>query len=59
MDNLLNVRGLAKKLSVSTRTVHRHLTNKMFPFAIKVGGAWRFKEEDVEKWIEKNKIDKR
>ena len=49
--SFLTVKELSLKLGVSEKTVYRMLTAKTIPFAIKIGGQWRFNSEKIEKWI--------
>ncbi|WP_321368367.1 helix-turn-helix domain-containing protein [uncultured Desulfuromusa sp.] len=46
----LTVKELSIKLGVSEKTVYRMITSKSIPFAIKIGGQWRFNSEKIEKW---------
>jgi excisionase family DNA binding protein len=55
MLELLTVNELSKILKISSRTLYRMIDDEQLPFAIKLGGIWRFKKEDVEKWIELKK----
>jgi len=47
----LTVKELSIKLGISEKTVYRMITSKSIPFAIKIGGQWRFNTEKIEKWI--------
>lgn len=47
----LTVKGLAAKIDVSEKTIYRMINDKSIPFAIKIGGQWRFNSEKIEKWI--------
>lgn len=51
MDTILNIEEVAEFLRVSDRTVRRLLAADELP-AFKVGGAWRFRREDLTAWIE-------
>lgn len=46
----LTVRELALKLGVSEKTVYRMINTQSIPFAIKIGGQWRFNAEKIDKW---------
>lgn len=46
MDNLLTVRQLQERLQVDRITIYRLLANGRLS-GVKVGGQWRFREEDV------------
>lgn len=49
--SFLTVKELSLKLGVSEKTVYRMVAAKTIPFAIKIGGQWRFNSEKIEKWI--------
>ena len=46
----LTVKELSAKLDVSEKTVYRMINSKSIPFAIKIGGQWRFNTEKIEEW---------
>lgn len=48
----ITVKDLADKLSVSDKTIYRMINDHRIPFAIKIGGQWRFNINEVERWIE-------
>ena len=47
----LTVKDLSIKLGVSEKTIYRMISARAIPFAIKIGGQWRFNTEKIEKWI--------
>ncbi|WP_375612860.1 MULTISPECIES: helix-turn-helix domain-containing protein [unclassified Bartonella] len=49
--DILTVEEVARYLKVTERHVYKLLSDRKIP-AFKVGGAWRFKREQLEKWIE-------
>jgi PTS system nitrogen regulatory IIA component len=52
MDRLfVGVRELAQHMGVSEKTIYRMLNDNQIPFAVKIGGQWRFRADSVEKWI--------
>ena len=51
MDTLLNIEEVAELLRISNRTVRRLLAADELS-AFKVGGTWRFRQEDLDAWIE-------
>ena len=51
-DQVLTVKEVAEYLKVNDRTVYRMATAGKIP-AFKVGSSWRFKQTEIEKWIEK------
>lgn len=56
METLLTIDELAQFIRVSTRTIYRMLDDGELPFAIKLKGSWRFRESDVQGWLESQKI---
>lgn len=50
----LTVREVAVLLSVDEKTVYRLAKKRALP-GFKVAGAWRFKKEDLDAWIERQK----
>ena len=50
----MSVRDVAEYLNVDEKTVYRLLKRGELP-AFKVSGTWRFKQEDIEEWIEQQK----
>ncbi|MCX6154105.1 MAG: helix-turn-helix domain-containing protein [Candidatus Kapabacteria bacterium] len=53
-DNLITPAELASQLSISMATVYRLIETRKIPF-YKIGGSLRFKQDDVEKYIELNR----
>lgn len=45
---LLTLDQLAYYLKLSPRTIHRLLEKNALPFAMKIQGSWRFREEDIQ-----------
>jgi excisionase family DNA binding protein len=50
----MTVRQVAAYLNVNQKTVHRLAQRRELP-SFKVAGAWRFKRDDIEQWIERQK----
>ena len=50
----MTVRQVAAYLNVNEKTVDRLAQRRELP-AFKVAGAWRFKREDIDLWIERQK----
>lgn len=50
MEELLTIEELSDKLKVSKSTVYRWVHYDFIPH-IKLGGAVRFKEKSVDKWL--------
>ena len=53
-ERTLTIKELAKYLSVTERTIYNLLERGELP-GFKVGANWRFRKEDIDKWIEDNK----
>lgn len=52
MDSIfIGVKELALGMSVSEKTIYRMLNDNQFPFAVKIGGQWRFRADSVNQWI--------
>jgi PTS system nitrogen regulatory IIA component len=52
MDSIfIGVKELALRMGVSEKTIYRMLNDNQFPFAVKIGGQWRFRADSVNKWI--------
>lgn len=53
-DRALTIRQVADYLQVTERTIYKLTWAGQLP-GFKVGNTWRFKKEDIDKWIEANK----
>jgi len=51
----MTVRDVARYLSVVEKTVYRLAQRGELP-GFRVAGAWRFKRQDIEHWIEEQKV---
>lgn len=51
MKQLLTAEDVAKILQVNTQTVYQLKARHQIPF-VKIGGAVRFDEEQIQEWIE-------
>lgn len=47
----LAIKDVALKLGVSDKTIYRMLNENQLPFAVKIGGQWRFRADAMEDWI--------
>lgn len=54
IDDILTIQDVAKYLKLNEKTAYRLVAEGKLP-GFKVGGAWRFRREDLETWIEKQK----
>jgi len=53
-DSLMTVEEVAKYLKVEQSTIYTWAKEGKIP-GIKIGRFWRFKEEDIDKWLEQRK----
>ncbi|MBU0482211.1 MAG: helix-turn-helix domain-containing protein [Proteobacteria bacterium] len=52
MDRIfIGVKEMAASMGVSEKTIYRMLTDNQFPFAVKIGGQWRFRADSVDRWL--------
>ena len=52
-DKLISLKVVASQLGLSTRAVYRLIASGTLPHPVKVGGATRFFESDIEKYFER------
>lgn len=51
MDNeILTIREVAEYLKLAEKTVYRLVAEGKIP-GFKVGGAWRFRKSEIDRWI--------
>lgn len=50
-DKILTIKEVAEYLRLVEKTVYRLASERKIP-AFKVGGSWRFKKAEIDKWIE-------
>ncbi|WP_371194075.1 helix-turn-helix domain-containing protein [Glaciecola sp. SC05] len=53
-SEILTIQEVANYLKLNEKTTYRLASEKKLP-GFKVGGSWRFKRVDIEKWIEMQK----
>ena len=53
-NEILTLQELAEYLKLNEKTAYRLAGEGKLP-GFKIGGSWRFKREDLEAWIEKQK----
>lgn len=53
-DEILTLKEVAEYLKLAEKTAYRLAAEGKLP-GFKVGGSWRFKREDVERWIDQQK----
>jgi len=54
MDELLTLGELAEYLKISKHTLYKMVEKGKLP-ALKIANQWRFKKEDINKWVEKQR----
>jgi len=55
MEKLLTLQQVSEKLQISENTLYKLARKGEIP-AIKIGNQWRFKAQDIERWLEEQKI---
>jgi excisionase family DNA binding protein len=55
-DEILTVREVAAYLKIKEKTAYRLAAEGKIP-GFKVGGSWRFRQQDIESWIEAQSAD--
>jgi len=53
-DKILTLKEVAAYLKLAEKTAYKLAAEGKLP-GFKVGGSWRFKAEDIERWIESKK----
>ncbi len=53
-EGILTIKEVAQYLKVTERTLYRLAQDGKIP-AFKVGASWRFKQADIDAWIEDQK----
>ena len=56
---LLTAKAMAKMLSTSVRSIWRYRSAGRLPETVKIGGAIRWKQQDIEQWISMGCPDRR
>lgn len=51
-DQLMSIRDVASRLRLSTRAVYRLIADGMLPKPVKIGGASRLYDSDVQTFLE-------
>jgi excisionase family DNA binding protein len=55
-DQILTIKDVAIYLKLAEKTVYKLAAEGKLP-GFKVGGSWRFKQADIESWIEAKKTN--
>ena len=56
-DEIMTIRELAVFLKIKEKTAYKLVADGKLP-GFKVGGAWRFKRDDLEEWIKRQKDER-
>ena len=54
MEELLTLEELATYLKISKPTLYKMVENGKIP-ALKIANRWRFKKDDINRWVEKQR----
>jgi len=54
MEELLTLEELSRYLKISKPTLYKMVEKGRIP-ALKIGNQWRFKKEDINRWVEKQR----
>ncbi len=53
-NDIMTIKEVAAYLKLTEKTAYRLTAEGKIP-GFKVGGSWRFKRSDIERWIEEKK----
>jgi len=56
-SDILTIREVADYLRLAEKTVYRYASEGKVP-GFKVGGAWRFRKSEIDKWIKEKENKK-
>ena len=56
-DEIMTLKEVARLLKVAKKTVYTMAQRKEMP-AFKVRGQWRFRREDIDRWIERQQNER-
>ncbi|WP_417667260.1 methylation-associated defense system helix-turn-helix domain-containing protein MAD1 [Pseudidiomarina sp.] len=54
-EQILTIKEVADFLKLTEKTAYRLAAEGKLP-GFKVGGSWRFKQSDIDAWIEESKV---
>jgi excisionase family DNA binding protein len=58
-ETLLTITDLCSILKLTQRHIYRLIDNGQIPFAMKIAGSWRFRRDELYKWLETRKVGQR
>ncbi len=53
---LLGTEAVRKKLGIGQATIYRMIHRGDIP-AVRVGGQWKYDSREIDRWLEKNRVD--
>lgn len=56
-DEVLTIKELASYLKIAEKTTYRFASEGLIP-GFKVGGSWRFRKSEIDKWIVKQESNR-
>lgn len=57
-EQILTLKEVAEFLKLTEKTAYRLAAEGKLP-GFKVGGSWRFKQSDIDSWIEQSKAEQK
>lgn len=54
-DEIITIKELAEYLKIAEKTAYRFASEGKVP-SFKVGGAWRFRKVEVDRWIKEQEL---
>lgn len=54
-DEIITIKELAEYLKIAEKTAYRFASEGKIP-GFKVGGAWRFRKVEVDRWIKEQEL---
>jgi excisionase family DNA binding protein len=54
MQDLITLKELSKYLKISKPTLYKMVEKGKIP-ALKIANQWRFKKEDIDRWVEQHR----
>jgi excisionase family DNA binding protein len=57
MEELITLEELSKYLKISKPTLYKMVERGKIP-ALKIANQWRFKKDDINRWLEKQRKSK-
>ncbi len=58
LNDILTIKDVAEYLKLNEKTTYRLVASGKIP-AFKVGGTWRFRQSDINNWIEEQSAQRK